>query len=506
VFQKVVQSARLISLPDIYVKLKALIEDPQYTMAEVALLVGSDPGMTTRFLRIVNSPLNRRIRKIETVSMAVGLLGIRQVHDIVLSACVAEAFEGMTTKIMSMKKFWQQSYYCALMAQNLAQQCEIHDSDRLFVTGLLHDIGHLFMYQSIPEESQRAILKAKNLKKPLFLVERDLLGFDYAMVGGYMMKHWDLPILLQATTLFHPEPVKATQFGLEAALVHISSLLVQSDLENGGFGKEAYSIDPSVWATTGLTEEQCVDVRETSAKQFNEEEVSKFRYRSNQKSFFPVFSHISYLPNLASQNAEIYEKSIASFLIELERCSILGVPYFIIHGGSHRGSTKAKGVETYIQSILKGIDSTQGKVTILIENSSGGKNSITGNFQDIQYILEEVNDKNLVQVCFDTCHAFNAGYDLYNRSSVYKTLEELESTIGIENVAVVHANDSKSELGSNRDIHEHIGLGMIGEIGFKELVNSTQFSEKPWILETPVDEIRGDSDNLTYLRMLRNKE
>ena len=105
-FQKVVKSAQLISLPDIYIKLKELMDDPEYTMAEIALLVGRDPGMAGRFLRVVNSPLYRRIRKIETVSQAVSLLGIRQVHDIVLSASIAEAFEGIQTEVMNMKKFW----------------------------------------------------------------------------------------------------------------------------------------------------------------------------------------------------------------------------------------------------------------------------------------------------------------------------------------------------------------------------------------------------------------
>ena len=269
-FQKVVKSAQLISLPDIYIKLKELIDDPDYTMAEVALLVGRDPGMATRFLRMVNNPLNRRVCKIETVSHAVSLLGIRQVHDIVLSASVAEAFEGIQTDVMNMKKFWQRSFYCAVMTKQLALECEIMDSDRLFVMGLLHDIGHLFMYLSIPQESQQAILKAKKLERPLYQMERDLLGFDYATLGGYMMLQWDLPKSFQAITCFHPEPGRATQFAMETALLHLSALLVMSDLEAGVFGQGAFTIDPTVWPTTGLTEEQCLNSRQTAADAFGE--------------------------------------------------------------------------------------------------------------------------------------------------------------------------------------------------------------------------------------------
>ena len=268
-FQKVVKSAQLISLPDIYIKLKELMDDPEYTMAEVSLLVGRDPGMATRFLRVVNSPLNRRVRKIETVSQAVSLLGIRQVHDIVLSASVAEAFEGIQTEVMNMKKFWQRSFYCAVMTKQLALECDIIEDDRLFVTGLLHDIGHLFMYIAIPEESQHAILKAKKLERPLYQMERELIGFDYAKVGGYMMRQWDLPKSLQTITCFHPEPGKSNQFASETAMLHLASLLVQADLEAGVFGEGAFLVDTAAWQLTGLTEEHCLKARQTAAEEFN---------------------------------------------------------------------------------------------------------------------------------------------------------------------------------------------------------------------------------------------
>ena len=267
-FHKVAKAAQLISLPDIYIKLKDLLEDPDYTMAEVAILVGRDPGMATRFLKVVNSPLYRRIRKIETVSHAVSLLGIREVHDIVLSAAVAEAFEGIQTDVMDMQKFWQRSFYCAVMTKLLAIECEIAESDRLFVIGLLHDIGHLFMYLAIPEASQQAILKAKKLGQPLFQVERELLGFDFAKVGAHVMGQWDLPKSIRISTCFQPEPGKADPFALEAALLHLASSLVRADLEDGSFGVGEYLVDPAAWQLTGLTGEHCLDTRQRAAEQF----------------------------------------------------------------------------------------------------------------------------------------------------------------------------------------------------------------------------------------------
>jgi HD-like signal output (HDOD) protein len=268
--QKIEQSAQLISLPEIYLRLRELLADPDYTMAEVAILLGRDPALATRILQVVNSPLNRRSCRIETVTHAVSLLGSRQVYDIVLCASVAESFKGVLTDVMNMKQFWQRSVYCAVTAQQLAVACGEMESERLFVMGLLHDIGHLFMYLAIPEESQQVILKAKELKRPLYQVERELLGFDYAQIGGNMMRKWDLPKSLQVTTRFHPEPNVAKQFTLETALLHLSYLLIHSDLEDGNFGAGAFVADDTVWATTRLTKKQCLDIRQTAANQFDE--------------------------------------------------------------------------------------------------------------------------------------------------------------------------------------------------------------------------------------------
>ncbi|NNF98242.1 MAG: HDOD domain-containing protein [Desulfobacteraceae bacterium] len=250
--------------------LKELLDDPDYTMAEVALLVGRDPGMAARFLRAVNNPLDRRVAKIETVSHAVSLLGIRQVHDIVLSASVAEAFNGIKTEVMDMRKFWQRSFYCAVMTKRLALTCGLMESDRLFVIGLLHDIGHLFMYMSIPKESQQVIMEARNGERPLFQVERDMLGFDYAKLGAYVMRHWDLPKSFQAATCFHPEPGIVNKFVMETALLHLGVLLVMSDLEEGEFGQGVFTVSPSVWQTTGLNEEQCLELRQRAAGEYGE--------------------------------------------------------------------------------------------------------------------------------------------------------------------------------------------------------------------------------------------
>ena len=267
--QKIRSSAQLITLPEIYLRLKDLLADPDYTMAEVALLVSRDPGLATRFLRIVNSPLNRRVAKIERVSHAVSLLGAQQIHDIVLCASVAGAFDGVLNNVINMKQFWKRSIYYAVTARQLAIECDV-ECERLFLIGLLVDLGHLFMYLGIPDRAQQAILQAHEEQKALYLVEREQLGFDYAAVGGMMLKEWSLPKSLQIPVTCHTEPGKINQFPLETSLLHIASLLVQSDLGEGVFAEGAYEVDQNAWDTTNLTLDHCLNARKVAAEQLKE--------------------------------------------------------------------------------------------------------------------------------------------------------------------------------------------------------------------------------------------
>ena len=268
--EEIRKSARLVSLPEIYFRLKTLMDGPDFTMAEVALLVASDPGMAARFLRIVNSPLLRRRAKIETVSHAVSMLGSRQVHDIVLGASIATAFDGVRTDIMDMRQFWRNSVYCAVTARQLALECEAPESERLFLIGLLHDIGHLFLYLGAPKKIQQAILRARERAFPLYLVEREMLGFDYAILAGRVMMDWNLPESLRIPVAYHPEPSNADQFALETALLHLANRLVQADLEPGVFGTGAFLVDPEAWQLTGLTVERCLHAQQAAAEQFGE--------------------------------------------------------------------------------------------------------------------------------------------------------------------------------------------------------------------------------------------
>jgi len=264
--QKIRASAQQVTLPEIYLQLQELLADPHHTMAEVALLINRDSGLSTRFLLITNSPLNNQTAKIERIGRAISSLTSQQIHDIILGASVAEAFDGIINDTFDMKQFWQRSVYCAMTTQQLATECGVK-CEQPFLLGLLADIGHLFMYLGIPEQSQQAILQATREQKALYLVERELFGFDYAAIGGMMMKEWSLSKSLQIPITFHTEPDQAWQFTFESGLLHIASLLIQADSESGEFGEGAYAVNQNALEITDLTLERCLDARAIATKQ-----------------------------------------------------------------------------------------------------------------------------------------------------------------------------------------------------------------------------------------------
>lgn len=269
---KIEQDARLITLPEIYFRLKELLDEPDFAMAEVAILISRDPGLATRVLRIINNPLNRRIRKIESVSQAVSLLGVRQIHDIVLAVSVTGVFRQEFATIMSLKQFWRRSIYCATLSQVLSEGAgaDASQRDSMFVVGLLHDLGHLFMWQSFPDEARQTILAAGKQQRPLYLLEREFFGFDYAEVGGHMLCKWDLPKSLWGPVRFHTEPDQSRSFGFESSLLHLSSNLVQADLEQNEFDSGPFAVNKSAWELAGVTKEQCQEAQQVALATYEE--------------------------------------------------------------------------------------------------------------------------------------------------------------------------------------------------------------------------------------------
>jgi len=187
---------------------------------------------------------------------------------------------------------------------------------------------------------------------------------------------------------------------------------------------------------------------------------------------------------------------------ELERCGRLNIPYLVTHLGSHLGRGERFGLNRVVEACRRALSNVQNDVMLILENTAGTKNSVGHTFENIRLILDSLDSKDRVGVCFDTAHAFAAGYDLRSKEDVDRSIGLLDDIIGMDRVKVVHLNDSKGAFQSHLDRHEHIGLGYIGEEGFRAILKHRLFMKIPLILETPVDSRRGDIGNLMKVREL----
>jgi deoxyribonuclease-4 len=236
-------------------------------------------------------------------------------------------------------------------------------------------------------------------------------------------------------------------------------------------------------------------------KQLSDNDCEIYRGKIKATGIIPV-DHMPYLPNLASPKPDIYEKSIAALTAELDRCGRLGILYLITHLGHHLGDGIAGGRARVISAINTALGESNTTVILLLENTAGEKNSVGSSFEHIRGILDGIENHRRTGVCFDTCHAFAAGYELRTETGIADTLAQFDDQIGIGNLKIIHLNDTKGDRGSGLDRHEHIGMGFIGEDGFRNLLHHEVFSALPLICETPVDERRNDVGNIAKVREL----
>jgi deoxyribonuclease-4 len=237
-------------------------------------------------------------------------------------------------------------------------------------------------------------------------------------------------------------------------------------------------------------------------KKLVREEVEDFRNKIGSYNLSPVVSHMPYLPNLSSPMKLIYNKSVKSLTAELDRCATLGIPYIVTHLGSHLGKGADIGLERIVGAVNSALSENQSDVMLLLENTAGTKNSMGSTFEEIKRILDRVENRKRAGICFDTAHAYAAGYDLRTPQGVKDTIRRFDLTLGLGVLKVIHLNDSQVGLGSGRDRHEHIGLGYIGEKGFKALFKHEAVRNLPFIMETPIDDRRNETGNMQKVREL----
>jgi deoxyribonuclease IV len=270
---------------------------------------------------------------------------------------------------------------------------------------------------------------------------------------------------------------------------------------SGGLSK---AIDRGSAAGCGVIQVFTQNSNQWRGKAVSDSEVSLFREKREAAGLYDVVSHDIYLINLAAAPGEVRDKSLAGFLEEMERCARLGIDKIVMHPGSHVGEGEETGlsriVEAFDYLLENGKDFT-GK--ILLENTAGQGTNIGYRFEHLRDIRDRSAHPERFGVCFDTCHAFAAGYDFTSEEGYRTVFADFDRILGVENLLAFHFNDSKKGLGSRVDRHDHIGQGVLGLSGFRFLMNDARFVTIPKILETPKgDNEEMDAINLKILRDL----
>ena len=234
------------------------------------------------------------------------------------------------------------------------------------------------------------------------------------------------------------------------------------------------------------------------------EMIEEFRLQWEKNQRVVVAAHDSYLINLAAPDQTTVEKSVTTFADELLRAEALKIPFLITHPGSHRGQGVEAGLERFVHNLDSAISlSGTSSVSVLIETSAGQGTNLGCKFEEIAFILGQSQYVDRLGVCFDTSHAFAAGYDIRTPKTYKDTFSLFDQIIGLQRLKFFHLNDSKRPLNSRVDRHEHIGKGEIGLEGFRLLLNDPRFQDYPMVLETPKGkDLKEDRRNLKVLRSL----
>ena len=243
--------------------------------------------------------------------------------------------------------------------------------------------------------------------------------------------------------------------------------------------------------------------RQWALKPLSQEAIKQFHDASKNSSIKTIIVHASYLLNIGSSNSQTRTKSTQTLREELERCEQLKIPYLVLHPGSAINSTPEECIAHIAEQLNIVFEQVPGSSMILLENTAGQGSAVGSTFGQLAAIIKNVHHKARIGICFDTCHAFAAGYDFSTKKSYTDMWTHFDHIIGLDRLKVIHINDSKKGLNSHVDRHEHIGQGQIGIEAFTLIMNDKKFAQVPKILETPKDsDNKHDIENMNILKSL----
>lgn len=236
-------------------------------------------------------------------------------------------------------------------------------------------------------------------------------------------------------------------------------------------------------------------------------DMKQFAKDVAEKGLGPVFVHGNYLVNLATVNPEFLTKSISNLRTNLFMADQIGAAGVIFHPGSAGANARVDAVKLVIKSLEVVLDGYDGKCRLVLEVCAGQGQTVGDTFEELAVVLDAFGWDKRLAICWDTCHLFNAGYDVSSKDGLKRTIDQFEKTVGFEWLVAIHANDSKTVLGARRDRHENIGQGYIGEEAFARMLSDKHLRKQPWLLEVPGFENKGpDRRNIEILRRLAGLE
>jgi HD-like signal output (HDOD) protein len=249
------QAEELATLPDIYVRIKLVLDDPTSSHTDIADALSTDSAMTARVLRIANSAFYGRSGQLSTVSGAVALLGTQQVHDLVLATAVIQTLEDSFPPALRPSVFWRESLLAGSASKLLAEQCGFLDSERMFVAGLLAQVGQVVLFEQLPTRMLAVAQAATESGQPISELQRQRFGFDYADVGAALFTSWQLPSGLISPIRYHTNPQATDAVLLEAAIVHIAVALATAETLQQQIDQVIAGLNRQAWDAAGLSAE-----------------------------------------------------------------------------------------------------------------------------------------------------------------------------------------------------------------------------------------------------------
>ncbi len=267
--QQLVQEVdHLFSLPDVAVRLNELNDQPDTSTKQLVDVVQLDAGIAATVLRLANSAWYGLPSRVDTISRAITLIGLKALRDLVLSTSVITTFKGISSEFVDMMDFWDNSVTCGVVTRNLAQRCGVKESERMFLAGLLHKVGRLVFYISRPVQ-YRQVLMDKDMGEPAVVeAEHQVFGFSHAELGGALLRHWRVPEALDEVIAYQLNPFEAPYYQKEASILHMAADMafhMAPDIKaRGELGEYNLTFDEDVWASLGQPRESIAEIMQSS--------------------------------------------------------------------------------------------------------------------------------------------------------------------------------------------------------------------------------------------------